>query len=327
MGGEKKTLKVNELFSGVGAQAKALERLGIPREIMCTSDIDKDAIVSYAAIHCGLTPHMVDTYDKYPPRQEMADYLEKLNIGAEFKDGIMIPYNWNALVHRKSNALEKYWLAAVISNQIGDISKADRLPKADMWTYSFPCTDLSVAGKQQGISKGTRSGLLLEVERLLLKSAENNELPSYLQLENVKNLVGKRFRADFYRWLNFLETLGYENHWQVMNAKDYGVPQNRERVFCISIKRELQQDFEFPKPITLELRLKDLLEKNVPEKYYLSDKSIENFITCINGKIGGINLSNKGNCLKKQTDIATCIMARDYKGFGNQEMTGVFELE
>lgn len=287
MGGKTEMLTVNELFSGIGAQAKALERLGIPHEIVCTSDIDKDAIVSYAAIHCGLTPIMVDTYDKYPPRQEMADYLTKLNIGAEFKDGVMKPYNWNVFVRRKDRTLEKYWLATVISKQVGDISKLKKLPKADMWTYSFPCTDLSVAGKQQGISKDTRSGLLLDVERLLLKSAECGELPCYLQLENVKNLVGKRFKTDFYRWLNFLENLGYKNHWKIINAKDCGVPQNRERVFCISIYHELQQEFEFPPPIPLELRLKDLLENNVSEKYYLSQKSLENFMTCIDGEIGG----------------------------------------
>lgn len=287
MGEEKKILKVNELFSGVGAQAKALERLNVSHEIVCTSDVDKDAIVSYAAIHCGLTLDMVDTYAEYPSRKEMADYLTKLNIGLEFSKGENKPYDWYKLVNRKNKNLEKYWLAVTLSNCVGDISRLDKLPKADMWTYSFPCTDCSVAGKQLGIKQGTRSGLLLEVERLLLKSAECGELPDYLQLENVKNLVGKKFIKDFYRWLDFLESLGYRNYWQVMNAKDYGVPQNRERVFCISIKRELEQDYEFPKPVPLDKRLKDVLESNVDEKYYLSPESLENFQTCFNEKIGG----------------------------------------
>lgn len=282
-----KVLRVNELFSGVGAQAKALERLDILHEITCTSDVDKDAVVSYAAIHCGLTPEMVENYTGYPTRQEMADYLTQLNLGLEFSKGENKPYNWQRLAKRKDKTLEKYWFAAVISKQVGDISRVDKLPKADMWTYSFPCTDISVAGRQEGITQGTRSGLLLEVERLLLKSAECDELPDYLQLENVKNLVGNKFVKDFYRWLNFLESLGYVNHWTIMNAKDYGVPQNRERVFCISIKRELEQDYEFPKPVPLEKRLKDVLESNVDERYYLSAESLENFQACFNEKIGG----------------------------------------
>lgn len=687
MGEEKKILKVNELFSGVGAQAKALERLNVPHEIVCTSDVDKDAIVSYAAIHCGLTLDMVDTYAEYPSRKEMADYLTKLNIGLEFSKGENKPYDWYKLVNRKNKNLEKYWLAVTLSNCVGDISRLDKLPKADMWTYSFPCftgdtlvlteskgyipikdiqsgdkvithtneycqvtdskctgnkeiwhinamladkiectenhqfyvrtrhrvstkvhgqpvhyrwfnnpiwkqckdlckddylgyainqksiipewngidfkwndgrktrhknnlsdlmsnkdfwwiigryiadgwcrkqggiiiccgkskqgqiephlkncgfnycvseertvikyhiplkelqafvmqfgykaygkfvpafvfdmpvdlletfldgymsgdgcfthnlykassvsitliygighivakvyrrpfsiysskrkpqtviegrtvnqkeqycisfkkqpdiqdkafyengfiwfpihkienthihkdvyditveqnhsftangaivhncTDISVAGKQEGIIDGTRSGLLLEVERLLLKSAECGELPDYLQLENVKNLVGKKFIKDFYRWLDFLESLGYRNYWQVMNAKDYGVPQNRERVFCISIKRELEQDYEFPKPVPLDKRLKDVLESNVDEKYYLSPESLENFQTCFNEKIGGVNLSKCGKQIENEVQTAMCLMARDYKGFGNQMATGVYELE
>lgn len=119
-------------------------------------------------------------------------------------------------------------------HNFGDISKIEELPYCDLLTYSFPCQDLSVAGKQKGIGKGTRSGLLLEVERLLLKAKENGTLPKYLLLENVKNLVGKKFIKDFERWLSFLNSLGYYSNWEVLNAKDYGIPQNRERVFVVS---------------------------------------------------------------------------------------------
>lgn len=133
------------------------------------------------------------------------------------------------------------------------------------------CTDISVAGQQKGLSKdsGTRSGLLWEVERLLNVSKANDELPTYLLMENVKNLVGKKFKADFDSWLQFLDSLGYKTYWQVLNAKDYGIPQNRERVFAVSFldKRE----YQFPKTVPLILRLKDVLESNVDEKYYLSD--------------------------------------------------------
>lgn len=148
---------------------------------------------------------------------------------------------------------------------LGDISKIDRLPDADLWTYSFPCQDLSVAGKGAGIKEGTRSGLLFEVERLL----ENSTKPKYLLMENVKNLVGKKNKPDFDRWCNKLEELGYTNYWQVLNAKDYGVPQNRERVFMVSILGE-HEPYIFPGKEELINRLKDILEEKVEEKYFIN---------------------------------------------------------
>src|SRR5574344_3130446 len=130
---------------------------------------------------------------------------------------------------------------------LGDITKIEELPNADLWTYSFPCQDISVAGKGAGIKEGTRSGLLFEVERLLRVASEKGTLPKYLLLENVTNLVSKKFKADFDKWLDFLAELGYTNYWKVLNAKDYGIPQNRERVFCVSIRGN-HKPFVFPKP-------------------------------------------------------------------------------
>ena len=160
-------------------------------------------------------------------------------------------------------------------HNFGDISKIKELPYCDLLTYSFPCQDLSVAGKQKGIGKGTRSGLLLEVERLLLKAKENGTLPKFLLLENVKNLVGKKFIKDFERWLSFLNSLGYYSNWEVMNAKDYGIPQNRERVFVVSSLENFH--YVFPKKQELKIKMKDLLEDHVNEKYYLTEK----FIRCM----------------------------------------------
>lgn len=161
-------IKVNELFAGIGAFRKALERLNIPHEIVGISEIDKYAIKSYEAIY---------------------------------------------------GATRNY----------GDISKVAKLDYADLWTYGFPCQDISQAGHQAGIIKGeTRSGLLYEVERLLSVAAEHGELPKYLILENVKNLVGKKFIKQFEAWLSWLDELGYNSYWQVINAKDCGIPQNRE---------------------------------------------------------------------------------------------------
>ncbi len=172
-------------------------------------------------------------------------------------------------------------------HNFGDISKMEELPYCDLLTYSFPCQDLSIAGHQKGISEDTRSGLLLEVERLLLKAKEIGTLPKYLLLENVKNLVGKKFIKDFEHWLSFLNDLGYYSNWEVLNAKDYGIPQNRERVFVVSSLENMH--YKFPKPVELKSKMKDLLEEKVLEKYYLSEKYLKNFsdMTNRNGFIRG----------------------------------------
>lgn len=148
----------------------------------------------------------------------------------------------------------------------GDISKINPndLPNMDLFTYSFPCQDLSVAGKQKGLGEGTRSGLLYECEKII-----EAKKPKYLLLENVKNLVGKKFKNEFDKWLEYLEGLGYTNYWEVLNAKEHGVPQNRERVFVVSILND-NRGFEFPKPIQLNKAIKDILEIEVEEKYYMN---------------------------------------------------------
>jgi DNA (cytosine-5)-methyltransferase 1 len=138
-------------------------------------------------------------------------------------------------------------------------------------TYSFPCQDLSKAGKGKGMSDtNTRSGLLWEVDRIL---SELTELPQILLMENVPDVIGSRYIQDFKRWDERLRELGYSNHIEVLNAKNYGIPQNRERAFMISILGNYQ--YRFPQPIPLTLRLKDMLEKEVDEKYYLNDTTIE----------------------------------------------------
>lgn len=271
-------ITVNELFSGIGAQVSAIRRLGIPCEIKHTSDIDHNAVLAYASIHCGLTEELINTYTEYPTREEMARQLTEINLGYDFQKNK--PYNWYRFVNSKSKELEKYWLANKLSRNLGDISKLEHLDYADFWTYSFPCTDISVAGKQEGIKQGqTRSGLLYEVQRLLEKANKMLALPKYLMLENVKNLVGKKFKPQFDEWVAWLDELGYNTYWKVLNAKDYGVPQNRERVFAINIRKDIDDGkFEFPQPFDNGVRLKDVLEDNVDEKYYLTDTMIRGFI-------------------------------------------------
>ena len=191
-------------------------------------------------------------------------------------------------VESKISEIDKYAIQAY--EQIhgktinyGDISKIKALGNADMWTYSFPCQDLSQAGKQAGIKEGTRSGLLYEVERLLeIAVYKNKNQPKYLLLENVRALVSKKFMPDFKRWLNKLEELGYNNYWKVLNAKEYGIPQNRERVFVVSIRKDVDtKGYIFPNPVPLEKRLKDMLEENVPEKYYLSEDKVAKLLKSI----------------------------------------------
>ena len=185
------------------------------------------------------------------------------NLGIEFKSDLC--------------EIDKYAIQAY--NQIhgetfnyGDICSIDetKLPYYDLITYSSPCQDFSQAGKQAGGEKGsgTRSSLLWECERIIRAVK-----PKYLLMENVKALTSKKFMPLFAKWLNTLEELGYKNWWKVLNAKDYGVPQNRERVFVVSILGGGK--YQFPDPIPLTKRLKDVLEQNVDEKYYINNKSFE----------------------------------------------------
>lgn len=143
-----------------------------------------------------------------------------------------------------------------------------------LMTYSFPCQDLSKAGKQRGMTKGsgTRSGLLWEVERLLKELYNMNSLPRILLMENVPDVLSVKNIKDFNLWYSFLESLGYSSYWRKLNAKDYGIPQNRNRCFMISILGSYE--YTFPQSVELKLRLKDMLENNVDEKYYLSDEAI-----------------------------------------------------
>lgn len=194
-------------------------------------------------------------------------------------------------------AIQSYEAINGPTRNYGDITQIERLDYADLWTYSSPCQDFSTAGKQKGIYNAdgslTRSGLLLHVERLLTESVLYGTQPKYLLLENVKALVSKKFMPDFQRWLDKLEQLGYNNYWQVLNAKDYGIPQNRERVFVISIRKDIDtKGYKFPSPIPLEKRLKDMLEPCVDEKYYLSADKVEKLITQIKEK----ELSNTIRC-------------------------------
>jgi DNA (cytosine-5)-methyltransferase 1 len=207
-----KKIRILELFGGIGACSKALERLGIDYEIADYVEIDKYAVASFNAIH----------NTNFEPQ---------------------------------------------------DICEWDKDIEVDLIMHGSPCQDFSISGLGKGGDKGsgTRSSLMYETIRIVEKLK-----PKYVIWENVKNLLSKKHRHNFDAYLEAMEQLGYTNYYQVLNAKDYGIPQNRERVFTISILGE-HKPFEFPPKQELKLKLKDMLEDEVDEKYYLSDRMVNYF--------------------------------------------------
>lgn len=159
---------------------------------------------------------------------------------------------------------------------LGDMTKIDwsKVPDFDFLTYSTPCTDLSNAGLQKGMEEGsgTRSSILWYTRNAIIAKR-----PKYLMLENVNAMVSGKFFPYFLKWLDELKSYGYRNYWQVLNAKDYGVPQNRERVFVISILGD-HDTFYFPPGRPLDKCLMDVLEDKVDEKYYLPQEKVDQFI-------------------------------------------------
>lgn len=191
------------------------------------------------------------------------------NLGVEFQHWYVC--EWDKYAIQSYNAVHgtNFVTSDITELTAKDLNIVDIDHFNYLLTYSFPCQDLSNAGKGRGMQKGsgTRSGLLWEVERLL---NECTELPQVLLMENVPQVHGKKNINDFNKWIEFLESKGYTNYWQDLNAKDYGIPQSRNRCFMVSMLGDCT--YEFPEPIKLELTLKDVLEQEVDEKYYLSGK-------------------------------------------------------
>ena len=218
------------------------------------------------------------------------------------------------------------------TSDITQITGADLgIVDTDKWeyimTYSFPCQDLSIAGKGAGMGRdsGTRSGLLWEVERLL---NEVEELPQVLLMENVPQVISQANIADFHEWQKFLENKGYSNYVDTLNAKNYGVAQNRNRTFMVSILG--QWNYNFPKHIPLTKTMKDYFEDEVDEKYYIKSEKAQKLIQQL---VDGGQLKDKINCVDgsinepKIKRVSNCIKARYDAGISNLKSDGGMVVE
>lgn len=233
-------------------------------------------------------------------------------IGADFEHYRVVEFDKYAIASYNAVHGTDFPTMDITKVHAEDLNICDTDAFTYLLTYSFPCTDLSVAGKQAGMSKGsgTRSGLLWEVERILTEIRDSNgELPQILFMENVPQVHGKKNINDFEKWLGFLESLGYTNYWQDLNAKNYGVAQNRNRCFMFSFLGNYSYDF--PQPIPLTKRIRDYLEGVVDDKFYVSDKALKGFAKHAKKQ------KEKGNSfhavVKDVDDIPSTIKAIYYK--------------
>lgn len=275
-----KPIRLIELFGGYGSQHFALEYLGVDFEQWKLCEWAVKSIQAYKDAHCqeDNTDYSKDLTD-----EQVLNYLFNKGISQNYNE----PMTYEQIKRLGSqkqrqiynNIMATHNLVNIQQVKGSDLEIVDTDNYCYVMTYSFPCQDLSSAGLGKGMEKGsgTRSGMLWEVERILdeIKN-DNKELPQVLLMENVPEVIGTNNVKHFASWLAKLESLGYHCYWQVLNAKDYGVPQNRERCFMISILGDYF--YEFPQKIKLEHKLKDLLEDDVDEKFYLSDKMLSDYI-------------------------------------------------
>lgn len=297
-----KPIRLIELFAGIGAQAKALERLGVDFEHYKISEWEVNATASYKAIH---KEHDNTDYSEPYSNEELTEILFNIGISTDGKKPMSLKEiarkgePWKRTVYNNFKATNN--IGSILNVKGADLGIIDTDKYCYILTYSFPCQDLSLAGKGKGMAKdsGTRSGLLWEVERLL---NECSELPQILLMENVTQVHGSKNREHFDEWIRFLESKGYSNFWQDLNAKNFGVPQNRNRTFMVSVLGDYI--YKFPQEFPLELRLKDMLEDSVDEKFYISNSKID--------KIVNSTFAQEKAMIQK-TDVCGTLLSRDYK--------------
>lgn len=267
-----KPIRLIELFAGYGSQALALKYLGANFEHHKIVEWAVKSIEAYNEIHFGDTTN----YSKDLSDQEVLEYLVSKGISMDYNQ----PMTREQIKRKGIEWQRKVYNDIIATHNLVDIS---RVHAADLeirggyeyiMTYSFPCQDLSLAGKGKGMSRdgGTRSGLLWQVERILLECKDIGEMPNVLIMENVPEVKNSNNIGDFTAWVHQLERLGYSNYCDILNAKEYGIPQNRRRCFMVSILGEW--NYKMPKTMKLIHKLKDVLEKEVHEKFYLSAAQI-----------------------------------------------------
>ena len=276
-------IKVIELFAGIGSQIKALKVLekaqGDKKEFTIEHHkICEWAYNSYVMYNLLHTKDFTD-YSIGKTKEEMLERIKGTSLDYN------TPLPMERLRKKPIEWIKKAYNSCVATNNLVDISNVkgrdlefdDNQNQTIIMSYSFPCQDISLSGQQKGLEKGggTRSGLLWEVERILEeRERERLPLPNVLVLENVSALLSQKFINDFKSWETKLASFGYTNHVKVLDtAINGGIPQHRERVFMISILGEYAYDF--PTKMPLKYKLKDLLDKNVDEKYYLDEETIE----------------------------------------------------
>ncbi len=350
-----KPIRLIELFAGYGSQALALKYMGVSFEHWRICEWAVKSIQAYKDLHFG---------------EDKKDYSETLSAeevySALFNAGISSDYETPMTAAQVKRLGERR--ARIIYNNIKatrnlvsitnanaddfEISETDKY--CYIMTYSYPCQDVSNAGLYKGMEKGsgTRSSLLWEVERIL-KGLK--ELPQILLMENVPGVIGERNIGQFAKWLEVLDSLGYKTKWQKLNATDFNVPQNRERLFAISVLGDYFYDF--PKVKGCDKRLRDVLEKKVDERYYLKGKTVLHLIEhkerhekkgngfgwnplkiegggtpgLLRPKAAGdtlqtLLLKNRATEFVKVTEKASALLARDSKGYGNVESTAIMEI-
>lgn len=303
-----KPIRLIEFFAGYGSQALALKELGVKFEHWRICEWAVKSIQAYKDNHFS---DDTKDYSQY----FISDYI--FNVLAEW--GISQNYNEPLTLEQIKRLGEKecrkIYNNILATHNLVNISRVKgkdlQIEDTDNYdyvlTYSFPCQDLSKAGKGMGMAKdsGTRSGLLWEVERILDECAELGNLPKVLLMENVPDVVGSKNLPHFRDWRDKLESMGYKCYWQVLNSKDYGIPQNRERCFMISILGDYF--YAFPREIKLPSKLIDMLETQVDEKFYLSQKAIK-------GKLETkFRVTSFEGCLPQEDGCCRTLCARDYK--------------
>lgn len=265
--------------SGYGSQALTLKYLGIPFEHWKICEWAIKSIDAYKHIHF---PNDNTDYSELMSKEDLVGWLYKKGISSNWNE----PMKKEQIARKKESELREiynnikatYNLVNIQQVHAKDLGIVDIDNYNYILTYSFPCQDLSLAGKGAGMEKGsgTRSGMLWEVERILEECGD--ELPQLLLMENVPQVAGTKNKEHFDKWIEFLESKGYTNKWCMLNAKEVGypepIPQNRNRCFMVSVLNP-KCNIVFPEKTERTMVLKDLLEHNVDEKYYLSEKQIE----------------------------------------------------